>query len=100
MTEKELAEIEARAEAATEGPWYSPDATWRVYNRRCLGVCKMTNDDEYYRKVDSLFIQGARQDIPTLCAELRKAWERIKELETRQQETVATITGAVLSRLG
>ena len=77
MTKEQLAAIEARANAATEGPWYfvyAGSSDW--------SVLKKTDDDEFcvadlhrHRKVacpDAEFIAHARTDVPALVAEVRR----------------------------
>ena len=53
ITEQQLAEIEARANAATEGPW----------------TIEVTNAD---------FFAAARADVPALVAEVRKLREALQ----------------------
>ena len=92
MNEKELAEIEARAEAATPGPWKPQQGT------KYLAMGDMGEEREYFvmRDGDDIsiccdcstpdgeaspenanFIAHARQDVPALCEEVRrlKAWD-------------------------
>ena len=76
-TEERLAEIEARANAATPGPWQigvSIDRTygsWPVF--RLLDMVGPTAAEE---KADAVFIENARSDIPWLIA-------RVRELEAQ-----------------
>lgn len=81
MTEARLAEIEARAEKATEGPW-------RAVHR---GVGRSAEDDgdgflglevlgppddcqrgQFSRSADARFIAASRTDVPDLVAEVRR----------------------------
>ncbi len=93
MTEERLKEIEARAAAATEGPWY--EAWYERYNAsgdemHCGGIRSRTarllkypmidkviiRQEDWYGaplKPDMEFIAHARQDIPDLVAALREA---------------------------
>lgn len=84
MTEQELKEIEARANAATPGKWEE--------NLECLGEykwwvstgpfhpCNLGSKDPYLAraKADSAFIAHAREDVPALIAEVR-LWHRAKK---------------------
>lgn len=102
MTEERLKEIEARANAATEGPWcwtyfgskdngYIVGKAWQD-GIECVG--HIENDDDFEEPIvlgeheaatcnygNPEFIAHSRTDIPDLCAALRAARERIKELE-------------------
>lgn len=89
MTDTDLQEIEARAEAATPGPW-------RVVERVAFldafdvdtpgGSCLWEGYRDTCSKVDSEFIAASRTDIPRLLAEVRRLTaenERLREwLET------------------
>lgn len=68
MTEKKLAEIEDRCNAATEGPWefFRPAGEIRCADGRCR--CE-TWGDCYVD--DGQFIAHARTDIPYLLAQVR-----------------------------
>lgn len=79
MTPEQLAEIEARAKAATEGPWHRhlPENS---------GVCNWSAGIEWEvitggTVQDHEFIAHARQDIPDLIAAYREQEKRIAELE-------------------
>ena len=120
MNEKELAEIEARAEAATPGPWFWD--TNRRYKSTMLkapqngGTCVMDftrwgmhsaqprfNDTgvsfggilytmEQYDKTglpnpNADFIAYARQDVPTLVAEVRRLSGENERLLATIQDT-------------
>ena len=87
MTPEYLAEIEARANAATEEPWiaeYSKEQGCCVIphdahsTREAVAVCRL-----YLRAFDAEFIAHARTDVPRLVAEakrLQAAVERVREL--------------------
>ena len=68
MTEAELDAIEARANAATEGPW-----EWRAGF-----VTMLPSDDDLFERVgggnakDEEFVAHARADVPALIAEARR----------------------------
>jgi hypothetical protein len=75
VTEQELKEIEARANAATKGPWVNEkDANgfeiWVAHPNDGLVADALTLPD-------TEFIAHARQDIPKLIAEVR----RLREFE-------------------
>lgn len=74
MTESELQAIEARAEAATEGPWHSEDGLVD------MGMDKPTIDliREDNCRANADFIAAARTDIPALVAEVRRLREELK----------------------
>ena len=75
MTEEELTAIEARAAAATVGPWdghqnsgvTSKHTRDNVFETGC-GCC--TNKDLSVE--DAAFIAAARADVPALVAEVRR----------------------------
>ena len=103
MTPQRLAEIEARAKAATEGPWHcwngwpvEPQACERIGPKIAGGV--KGNPDIFGQKEDFEFIAHARQDIPDLLADRQKLIERIRELEAHVEELDAAIVGGLLKR--
>jgi hypothetical protein len=66
LTDADLAEIEARANAATPGPWWPwPDAEgWFVRSDTLAVTTGMT-------EADADFIRASRTDIPRLLADRR-----------------------------
>lgn len=83
MTEEKLQEIEARANAATPGPWeYIPDdiGGYMVSNcKECQSIVASADYDwlcsKEYLSVsydDADFIAHAREDIPALIEEVRR----------------------------
>ncbi len=80
MSADRLAEIKARADAATEGPWvrdmHSPDMSgrsgWYIRGPRKLGLRSMVLNSRMLPG-DAEFIEHAREDVPWLV-------ERIGEL--------------------
>lgn len=111
MTDEELNEIEARAQAATEGPWvpdrYEGDLTARAIrgcctkksphgpgdfsdrygNEDCTGQWQteiVTTDCGVYthNEADIDFIAHARQDVPALVAEVRRLQAALVEART------------------
>lgn len=84
ITEARLAEIEARAKAATPGPW----CTWPNYptlvredtsSGWCVfsGIHKRTKPESI---TNASFAAAARTDIPDLASALREAWAEIEWL--------------------
>ncbi len=76
MTEEELSAIEARVEKATPGPWEGRDG--------CVVAPEYIVTEGVFEVVDSFrsgfehnaaFIAASRQDVPALCAELRRVRE-------------------------
>jgi ABC-type nitrate/sulfonate/bicarbonate transport system substrate-binding protein len=88
LTPDDLADIEARAEAATEGPWVL-GAEWATvasgsdsvihgyYDGECpsCGEKIVTTADVALHADDAEFIAKARTDVPRLVRALREAWE-------------------------
>lgn len=98
MNEQELAEIEARAEAATggfieavfihtskfpQGQWNIQSITGTEYDHETETIAELFSTEE-----DVQFYAHARQDVPALCAELRRLNDRVKELETSILDSV------------
>ena len=95
MTEDELAAAEARAAAATPGPWERCDAgTWQHGRYRRTEVFVRRPDDDVAIASDILdpesdevsdanadFIAHARTDVPALVAEVRRLRAVVDEAE-------------------
>lgn len=89
MTPEQLAEIEARAEAATPGPWewdrqWIEDEDEAIYvpQGATLGPTLIQLGDTYEgHRYDCAFIAHARQDIPALIAEVRRLQAENKQLK-------------------
>lgn len=105
-----LAEIEARAGAATPGPWGVNSAVssnelcdYTVYGIPGVASATWTGDDspafaycDGMSRADAEFIAAARTDVPALVAALRAVWE----FAARERGTILAqydITGATLS---
>ncbi len=75
MTESDLAEIAARCEGATAGPWTSfIEGRDHTSGENFI---QTACDDIYFvgcSEADQDFIANARQDIPLLIAEVRRLW--------------------------
>lgn len=89
ITEERLAEIEARASAATSGPWLDcgPD----IENRGAQSVvlCDAYGARGVLRAEDSAFISAARTDVPDLITNLRAARAEIERLKVEADRRVA-----------
>jgi hypothetical protein len=81
MTDEELAAIEARVNAASPGPWLTPDEAGDPYRVEVLDHegCQIwpwghgggRSDDEQGER-DMIFAYSARTDVPKLIAEIRR----------------------------
>lgn len=99
MDAKQLAEIKAREQAATPGPW-SVD-TNEPFSRQINGVFADEqkryvfyhdpDDDNTVSKNDAAFIAKARTDIPALVAEV----ERLKKENTSQVEYINELADSI-----
>lgn len=69
MTEEQLKAIEARAKAATPGPWFV-DTDKCVYRDRPND--ELIADPSQTNPADAEFIAHAREDIPKLVEEVRR----------------------------
>ena len=106
LTKERLAEIEARCEAATPGPWEWDDeaecmrhgskpvmmAMW--YYDKCGEV--VVSLDVY--DADAEFTAHARQDIPALLDEVKRLREQLKNLDLAYEfdEDAEAVTGEPL----
>jgi hypothetical protein len=81
LSAERLAEIEARANAATDGPWCTD--SWEIYQgseyepglsfwigETCRGTADLEQD-----RADAAFVAAARSDVPALVAEIRRLWD-------------------------
>ncbi|MFJ8146602.1 hypothetical protein ACIQ6R_16245 [Streptomyces sp. NPDC096048] len=89
LTEQQLADIQARAEAATPGPWCTDD--WEIYQgaeyvpgiSQWIGeTCRGTTSPEQDR-ADATFVAAAREDVPALVAEIQRLKGQRKYLITQ-----------------
>jgi hypothetical protein len=94
VTALDLDAIEARANAATPGPWVigdghfdnlNPDDDWPVRGADGIPLC--TSPDDGVRgghlKADAEFIANARGDVPVLVAEVRRLRMALTEAQQR-----------------
>lgn len=79
MTEDRLREIEARANAATPGPWRVQDGCYLCGSLHVNGItpedCPADSPDcegDVATDVDLAFMSAAREDMPALVAEVRR----------------------------
>lgn len=89
MTPDELVAVEARATAATPGPWtWSAPEAWKGKRIVC-GALKNEYEDQYvvaelhgFHNTDgvAVFIAAARSDVPALCQEVRRLTEQNEAL--------------------
>jgi len=63
LTDERLAEIEARCNAATPGPWKNVGGY--------CDVCASDREKEANRQANAEFVVHARADVPDLLAEVR-----------------------------
>lgn len=100
MTEEQLKEIEARANAATPGPW---KVEWD-YNG--LRVSEGESKEDYWDTfanddVDLPFMSHAREDIPKLLAEVRRLRAQRKvyvvSIQTSDQYGTSRVGGVFLT---
>lgn len=96
MTPEDLDAIEARANAATEGPWIDrwehiadePEDNQRgivnggdeTLKSLVVGCTWWDGHHLVLRKEDAAFISAARTDVPALVAEVRRLREAVREL--------------------
>lgn len=69
LTDERLAEIRARADAATEGPW-AADHTEIYGLHRGIWIAECSREEWGEGDVDGAFIAHARTDVPDLLAEV------------------------------
>lgn len=88
MTDEELAEIAARADAAAVGPWHSSkhDDFYGIVRDgqrpRCIAVLSNLATEMSQLALDAEFIAHARDDVPKLVAEVQRLREECERLES------------------
>jgi hypothetical protein len=75
MTNEQLDEIEARANAATPGPWEVLNKWWVIPHGKSEWDGEICGN--VYQDGDSDFIAAARSDVPALVAEVRRLREYV-----------------------
>jgi len=85
VTDEQLSAIEQRAAAATPGPWASASDS---ETGALPIICGVTQYGEVQYLIDDVatlrdaaFIAHAREDVPALCAEVRRLRDLVAELE-------------------
>ena len=97
MTPERLAEIRARAEAATEGPWGRHPAPkgrgQRVTNKDGATLFVNERPGQMRARVDATFIAAARTDVPELVAEVERLTNdlAVTEAQAIDRDEAATI---------
>ncbi|WP_265560780.1 hypothetical protein [Streptomyces hygroscopicus] len=87
LTDQQLDEIDARAKAATPGPWCTD--SWEIYQgteyeagAEWIGeTCRGRVEGLAQDRADAAFVAAARTDVPQLVAEVRRLRARVAELE-------------------
>ncbi|HEY9372822.1 hypothetical protein [Streptomyces sp.] len=93
-TDQQLNDIEARATAATDGPWCTD--SWEIYQgteyepglslwtgETCRGTGSLEQD-----RADAAFVAHARTDVPALLAEVRRLRAELAREERLHGETI------------
>lgn len=77
LSDEQLAEIDRRAEAATDGPWFVASDRTEILSE---SACRVIADTRFFQGppdflecADAEFIAHARTDVPALIAALREA---------------------------
>ncbi len=94
MTDDELNEIEARVDAASDGPWYADkhsvfvkledDESLSEYDRerhREMNDEEAIYEDQHSSPHNAEFITHAREDVPALVAEVRRLRQENDDLK-------------------
>lgn len=85
MNEKELAEIKARAEAATPGPWVADKQYPNTFNvtfpKPSKGIVYVDNMAIPQAENDADFIAHARADVPALVSEVERLNDTLLKTE-------------------
>ena len=96
LTPARLAEIEAAADAATEGPWYA-QPKYSVLGKRLIvaeaGPIRVTADAAHEMQPagdDATFIAMARTAVPELVAEVRRLAATERKLRDALRAMAAT----------
>jgi hypothetical protein len=91
LTQKQIDEIRARCEAATEGPWWWPFGSEALLVEKCGYYCdekighvdhevvigRYGGQPHYVKLKDARFIAHARTDIPALLDALEEAQREV-----------------------
>jgi hypothetical protein len=85
VTDERLAEIEARCNDATPGPWSAVrdhNGHWRVVWPHSQNG-SVARDGKVFDDYDAAFIAAARDDVPDLLAEVRRLRGAMDEVRRR-----------------
>lgn len=105
MPDIDLDAIEARANAATAGPWCTDD--WEIFQGTeyepgislWIGeTCRGTSDLEQDR-ADATFVAHARTDVPALVAEVRRLRAELASDRAEPRDTSVFTAPAVVATL-
>ncbi|MFD4547225.1 hypothetical protein [Streptomyces sp. NPDC058466] len=96
LTDQQLTVIEARAGAATPGPWeehddYGPHFYAYLRGSYLRGVGTLNFGDGEDAEADREFVKHAREDVDALLAEVRRLRARVTELEGPAVEARAAL---------
>lgn len=115
MTEQELEQIEARANAATPGPWTGDRNDGTIKYRMMGGLDGQTevlivdhkNNSSGFYGIDDIpfeeseaneeFVKHARQDVPALLAEVERLNETIEKLAFVVEDETGMLSDAPLT---
>ncbi|MDX3249009.1 hypothetical protein [Streptomyces sp. ME18-1-4] len=118
LTAQQLDDIQARANAATPGPWeryenYGPTFFANIRGSHLLGVGDFNFGVGEQAEADEEFVRHAPEDVRTLLAEVRRlrdrqltegehsaAWHAVEGAAGEEGADPGTILHAVLARLG
>jgi hypothetical protein len=86
----DLDQIEARANAATPGPWeeypeYGPHFYAYLRGSYLRGVGTLSFGDGEDAEADREFVKHAREDVKAMAAEIRRLRARVAELEEERR---------------
>jgi hypothetical protein len=102
LTQKQIDEIRARCEAATEGPWWWPFGSEALLVEKCGYYCdekighvdhevvigRYGGQPHYVKLKDARFIAHARTDIPALLDALEEAQREVEGLREGLKQIV------------
>lgn len=110
MTDEQLSEIEARANAATPGPWAAgvdhhyfghayintPTDCYEIDDTARMNASAYDDERRHHNQLDAdaVFMAHAREDVPALVAEVRRLRTRLLTVDT-----VACNRGCEIERL-
>lgn len=106
MDAKYLAEIKAREQAATKGPWEYGDVAGEIWSADGNTVIGGTEGEGIsISKPDATFITAAREDIPALIAEVERlqnevwkkelAFGQLTHYNAAKDQQIATLKNAL-----